>query len=323
MRLLTSNQKPTRVPTEKPGISHKANLLEQDKDISVKTPSTKLIASPGASTLFEQDKVPVKTASTKPIAPQVASLSLELKKVSSKAGSSKLFSPPVAKSSCQPVLPICQYGGYCNTDSDCYAGNYCRLDQLPYYTQCVPKPSTYKIFNCLPNYYGYDQQCSSDNDCCDPGAFCNKLGFRQCQQPAIGSPVCSNPSKFEINIDCILKSSTRPTFEPIVMPTFEFTVMPTITQVTPLIAPNSYLRLSRSLLANLSCRFASMEDIVIQIVIAMLVTTADWINCRTILNAFLNLRLTRSLIVCLTIMAMINNVPRITIVAILGHSVIS
>ena len=129
---------------------------------------------------------------------------------------------------CQSVLPICQYGGYCGKDSDCYAGNYCRLDQLPYYTQCLPKPSTYKSSNCLANFYGNNQQCSSDTDCCDPGAFCNDLVFRQCQQPAIGSPVCSNPSKFRDNTDCFIELSVKPTFKLTIVPTSKPTIKPTI-----------------------------------------------------------------------------------------------
>ena len=132
---------------------------------------------------------------------------------------------PIAKPTCQSVLPICQYAGYCKKDSDCYAGNYCRLDQLPYYTQCLPKPSTYKSVNCLANNYGNNQQCSSTSDCCDPGAFCNNLGFRQCQQPAIGSPVCSNPSKF-ID-DCISSPIFTPTANPINTPTGILTNKPT------------------------------------------------------------------------------------------------
>ena len=182
-------------------------------------------------------------------------------------------SQPVAKPSCQPSLPICQYGGYCNKDSDCYAGNYCRMDQLPYYSQCLPKPSTYKTSNCLANYYGNNQPCSSDNDCCDPGAFCNNLLFKQCQQPAIGSQLCSNPSKFKDNIECTIKPTTKPT----------------IKQSPRLVATSLYHSLSRSLLANMSCRFVSMEDIVERMVIAMLETTAEWINYRTIHNAFQNL----------------------------------
>eukprot|EP01036_Dinobryon_divergens_P022871 gene22871-31172_t len=47
--------------------------------------------------------------------------------------------------------------------------------------------------NCLANWSG---QCSSDSQCCDPGAFCNFESYRQCQQPQVSSGKCQNPSGF-------------------------------------------------------------------------------------------------------------------------------
>ena len=146
---------------------------------------------------------------------------------------------PVAKPSCQPVLPICQYGGYCKKNSDCHPGNYCRLDQLPYYSQCVPNPSSYKSGNCLANYSGNNRPCTSTSDCCDPGAYCNNYSFRQCQQPAIGSPVCSYPSGFINNEGC--PSSATPTAKPTNTPSKSPSRSPTDSPTdTPSDAPTDF-----------------------------------------------------------------------------------
>ena len=118
---------------------------------------------------------------------------------------------------CPPSKPICQYGGYCKTDSDCWPGNYCNLDQMPYYSQCLPNPSSYKQDDyCLPNYYGNNTPCSDSRKCCDPGAYCNWNSFRQCQQPVIGSDVCSNPISF---IKCTVSPTKKPTMKPTDRPT--------------------------------------------------------------------------------------------------------
>ena len=85
---------------------------------------------------------------------------------------------------------ICQYGGYCSTDSDCVAGNKCNV-QNSYYSQCVPDTSKYATVNCLSNY---GPQCSDTTVCCDPGATCNQNKFRQCTQPVF--PDCATPTSF-------------------------------------------------------------------------------------------------------------------------------
>jgi len=135
-------------------------------------------------------------------------------------------SNPVAKPTCL-TLPICQYSGYCKKDSDCYPGNYCRLDQMPYYSQCLAKTTTYKNSNCLANYYGNNSPCKSTTDCCDPGAYCNKNEFRQCQQPVAGSDMCSNPSGFTETCPPTLQPVANPTLTPSDQPTDQPTDLPT------------------------------------------------------------------------------------------------
>ena len=133
-------------------------------------------------------------------------------------------SAPSVSPTCPQLLPICQYGGYCRQDSDCYPGNYCRLDQMPYYSQCLPNANSYKGSDCLPNFYGNNQPCSLDSDCCDPGAYCNcNSNFRQCQQPDGGTNKCSNPNGFGSAIqypspEPVPKPVLRPTTQPIIKP---------------------------------------------------------------------------------------------------------
>lgn len=90
---------------------------------------------------------------------------------------------------------ICQYGGYCKVDDDCYPGNYCKTSS-PSHSKCLPNLASYKTSKCLSNWNSKGQQCNKDSDCCDPGAFCNDQIFRQCQQPTIGSKMCINPKSF-------------------------------------------------------------------------------------------------------------------------------
>ena len=130
-----------------------------------------------------------------------------------------ITSAPSLFPTCPQLLPICQYGGYCRGDIDCYPGNYCRLDQLPYYSQCLPNPNSYKGSDCLPNFYGNNQPCSQDYDCCDPGAYCNSnSNFRQCQQPDEATDKCSNPNGFVISIQY---PSTEPIPKPVLRSTTE------------------------------------------------------------------------------------------------------
>ena len=130
----------------------------------------------------------------KPIAPSEKPFSPSFKPISPSSKPVSPSSKPVAY--CPPPLPICQYAGYCRTDSDCVPGNKCRQDQMPYYSQCVPNPASYQKDECIPNYYGNNTPCTDKTKCCDPGAYCNSNSFRQCQQPALGSVLCLNPKTF-------------------------------------------------------------------------------------------------------------------------------
>ena len=182
----------------------------------------------------EEDHKPVKKPTGKPIAPSKKPIAPTGKPIAPTGmpivPSFKPISPtvkpiyPVVKSVYPTVKPIsscpskliCQYGGYCKTDSDCWPGNYCNVDQLPYYSQCLPNPSSYKQDDkCLPNYYGNNTPCSDSRKCCDPGAYCNWNSFRQCQQPVIGSDVCSNPTTFS---KCTVAPSNIPTIRPTDIP---------------------------------------------------------------------------------------------------------
>ena len=102
--------------------------------------------------------------------------------------------PTITVASKSPVTVasplICQYSGYCRSDSDCIPGNKCNI-QNSYYSQCIPDTSKYLTANCLANY---GQQCSNTTTCCDPGATCNHNKFRQCAQPVY--PTCSTPTSF-------------------------------------------------------------------------------------------------------------------------------
>lgn len=54
--------------------------------------------------------------------------------------------PTVMPSSDKPTLtpsplPICQFGGFCRSDWNCYAGNKCNV-QSAYYSQCIANPAT-------------------------------------------------------------------------------------------------------------------------------------------------------------------------------------
>ena len=144
-----------------------------------------------------------------------------------------------------PVLKICQYSGYCNSNSDCQPGNYCRLDRLPWYSQCLADVSTYKTSNCKLNW---GTQCLQDTDCCDPGAFCNSNPYRQCQQPAIGSAGCLDPAKgnFPTNSpsrNCFAKRyDENGEYEesvpcPTNSPSFSKSVKPTVSTGSPTIGP--------------------------------------------------------------------------------------
>ena len=87
---------------------------------------------------------------------------------------------------------ICQYSGYCRSNSDCIPGNKCNV-QNGYYSQCIPDPSTYLTINCLSNY---GEVCNDDSTCCDPGSYCNNAYNRQCEQPRQYSSLCTSPNFF-------------------------------------------------------------------------------------------------------------------------------
>jgi hypothetical protein len=140
----------------------------------------------------------------------------------------------------QSPMKICQYGGYCKTDSDCVKGNYCKKSSS-YYSQCLPNPASYSKSSCKANY---GAQCSSDYDCCDPGAYCNSKSYRQCQQPAVGSGFCSNPSSYSVNNPVASPVATPiktkyPTLKPIAPSSAPVTIAPSSAPVTiaPTIAP--------------------------------------------------------------------------------------
>lgn len=66
------------------------------------------------------------------------------------------------------VKKICQYGGFCRSDSDCVLGNKCMI-QSEYYSQCIPDTSSYSDVStgCVAQY----GRCSSTTKCCDPVQF--------------------------------------------------------------------------------------------------------------------------------------------------------
>ena len=152
-------------------------------------PTNRPITQPVVATPLGQDKPQVKPPSTKPV---VTSIKIPSIRPSAKPTVTDASSPSKTTST---TLKICQYSGYCNTNSDCQPGNYCRLDQSPWYSQCLADVSSYKTNNCKPNW---GTQCAQDSDCCDPGAYCNFNSYRQCQQPAIGSTGCLNPTTSRI-----------------------------------------------------------------------------------------------------------------------------
>mmetsp|Transcript_28916 Transcript_28916/g.39719 ORF Transcript_28916/g.39719 Transcript_28916/m.39719 type:complete len:625 (+) Transcript_28916:169-2043(+) len=130
---------------------------------------------------------------------------------------------------------ICQFGGYCERSSDCYAGNFCSFGSYPYYTQCLPDPSTYRSSNCLSNYGA--GLCYSSSQCCDPGAYCDS-NTRQCHQPSINSGDCRNPLNFA-------KPSNPPTTVPTVVTSFA-NKAPTLipTKRRPSVVPTSVVTIS-------------------------------------------------------------------------------
>mmetsp|Transcript_25747 Transcript_25747/g.36911 ORF Transcript_25747/g.36911 Transcript_25747/m.36911 type:complete len:196 (-) Transcript_25747:335-922(-) len=84
---------------------------------------------------------------------------------------------------------ICQYGGFCRTDSDCVLGNKCIVQSI-YYSQCIPDTSSYADVStgCVAQY----GPCSSTTTCCDPGAIC--ASYNQCVQPQ--TPICVYPGGY-------------------------------------------------------------------------------------------------------------------------------
>jgi len=82
--------------------------------------------------------------------------------------------PSPVPSTAPTLLPICQYGGYCASDSDCVKGNKCSI-QNQYYSQCIPDESTYKSGNCKKNWGDKCSTPGSSAECCDPGAICKIL----------------------------------------------------------------------------------------------------------------------------------------------------
>ena len=157
---------PTKsVPTEKP-----EGAVPSGKPVF--SPTTKPINDPTAKPVNDPTGKPVFQPTTKPINDPTA----------------KPVNDPTGKPVLTPV-GICQWGGYCRSTSDCLAGNKCNV-QNKYYSQCIPDTSTYKKDSlCSSNW----SKCAKASDCCDPGAICSN---KQCQQPAIGSGYCSNPSGF-------------------------------------------------------------------------------------------------------------------------------
>jgi len=155
---------------------------------------------------------------------------------------------------------ICQFGGYCGRSSDCYAGNFCNFGIYPYYTQCLPDPSTYRTSDCLSNYGA--SPCYSSSQCCDPGAYCDS-STRQCHQPYINSGQCRNPQEFALStklptsVPSVNSANTKtsipsrnPTFRPStkssIRPTSKLTSFPThsnpskIPSETPIVSPTIF-----------------------------------------------------------------------------------
>ena len=130
-------------------------------------------------------------------------------------------------------IPICQYGGYCRSNSDCALGNKCVI-QSAYYSQCLPDPSQYATTNCAPTY---NTKCSVSSDCCDPGTICTQIGgcpYSTCVP--MQSPMCTNPIGYAPEVP-----SNVPVAIPSVSPTVKATTdLPTIAPTSnPTIAPTS------------------------------------------------------------------------------------
>ena len=183
---------------------------------------------------FEQVKPLVKTSSTKPF---ITSSKTPTRKLSSNpvvtynpkpSESYQSLKPTIYSFPTSSTLKICQYSGYCSSDSDCHPGNSCRLDQLPWYSQCLADILSYKTSSCKLNW---GTECSQDTDCCDPGAFCNSNSYRQCQQPTIGSTGCLDPTKGSFPTKA--PSSTA-------SPSFKISINPTASTNGPTTSPSNY-----------------------------------------------------------------------------------
>ena len=116
---------------------------------------------------------------------------------------------------------ICQWGGYCLSNSDCVAGNTCKI-QNQYYSQCVPQTQT----NCIAAY----SQCGGVgygglNTCCE-GSACivQNAYYSQCVPQVVS---CSNPTGFPTSTVSVSGSPTgNPSFRPSALPSFTWTSAP-------------------------------------------------------------------------------------------------
>ena len=124
---------------------------------------------------------------------------------------------------------ICQYSGFCYSDRDCYPGNKCSIVS-PYYSQCVPDPSTYfdsTKSNCAANF----GNCAGGKTCCDPGSSCifESGTYSSCRQP----------KKNDVNNPCVDPIGFLPTPSPTTSPARAPTSSPTRPTPSPTRKPTS------------------------------------------------------------------------------------
>ena len=146
---------------------------------------------------------------------------------------------PASKTTTAPTPPsssslkICQFSGYCRSNSDCFPGNSC-VSYSPYYSQCVPDPSQYAnaaTTGCAAEY----GNCQNGKGCCDPGATCiyNNPYFSICRQPTPQSQPqqCRDPISFPATTSLPSPSPSHPhptSRSPTYIPTAKFTNNPTM-----------------------------------------------------------------------------------------------
>ena len=114
---------------------------------------------------------------------------------------------PTPTSQLPPQNPpcLCMFASSCTQDSDCCPGLFCKINVG--WTMCV-EPA-YNASLCTTSLYGYG--CSTNADCCNPNATCEKEVCKLfCGSSPTRSPTTYKPTK---------KPSRYPTLFPTLVPT--------------------------------------------------------------------------------------------------------